>query len=113
MSTTPRKKNYLEMTAAELAAETARFNDELEIEDTRPLSDKQQAQWERTKRKRGRPRVGAGVEAICISIERTLLRKADRLAESRGISRAQLFSAGLVALMAGEASRPRSKPRKK
>jgi len=111
MATVSRKKNYLKMSAAELAAETAQFNEEFVVDGAKDLTEEQQQQWLRAKRKRGRPRVGAGAESICLTIERNLLRQADHVAETLGISRAQLFSAALVGLLAKETSRG-SKPKR-
>lgn len=51
-------------------------------------------------RRRGRPRKGKGAEVVSLSIEKGLLRKAERLAKAEGVSRSDLFSRGLRALLA-------------
>jgi hypothetical protein len=51
-------------------------------------------------RRRGRPRKGQGARIVSLSIERDLLRRAQRLAEAQGISRSDLFSRGLRAVLA-------------
>jgi len=49
---------------------------------------------------RGRPRKGRGAQIVSLSIEKDLLRRAERLAKSQGLSRSELFSRGLRALLA-------------
>ena len=51
-------------------------------------------------RRRGRPRKGKGTKVISLSIETDLLRQAERIARSRGISRSELLSRGLRAIIA-------------
>lgn len=51
-------------------------------------------------RRRGRPQKGRGVAIVSLSIEKGLLRRAERLARARGISRSELFSRGLRAMIA-------------
>jgi hypothetical protein len=65
----------------------------------KPLTPAQRRLHARTKR-RGRPRKGKGAEIISLSIEKTLLRQAERLAKAEGLSRSDLFSRGLRALLA-------------
>jgi hypothetical protein len=105
----PRKprKNYREMTPAELEAETTVFDKPLDIEkDTRPLTPEQQARFERfrtnvTKGKApvGRPKVGEGAKIISISIEGGLLEQADAYAKVSGVSRSELIATGLRLVM--------------
>jgi hypothetical protein len=54
---------------------------------------------------RGRPRKGKGAQIVSLSIEKELLRRAERLAKAQGLSRSELFSRGIRALLAvaGEA----------
>jgi len=63
-----------------------------------PLTPAQRRLHERARR-RGRPRKGQGVEIVSLSIERHLLRQAERMAEAQGVSRSELFSRGLRALL--------------
>src|SRR5437870_382245 len=64
-----------------------------------PLSPKSRKLWQKAKRRRGRPRIGAGAAKVLVSVERGLLRRADALAKREGISRSQLFARGLAFLM--------------
>ena len=75
------------------------FDKEFIFETAKPLTPEQRAQWERAKRKRGRPRNGHGVKVISLSVERGLLRAADKEAKARGLSRAQVFAMGLKRLL--------------
>ena len=84
---------------AEKDAEVAKYDRGIDLRDTKPLTPAQRKLWNKAKRKRGRPRVGKGVEVISLSVEKDLLRKADQLAESKGISRAALFAKGLQAVL--------------
>jgi hypothetical protein len=72
----------------------------LEAEDrAQPLSAAQRRLHARARR-RGRPRKGRGARVISLSIEADLLRQAERIARARGISRSELFSRGLRAIIA-------------
>ncbi len=51
-------------------------------------------------RRRGRPRRGRGSRIVSVSVETDLLREAERVARARGISRSELFSRGLRAVIA-------------
>jgi hypothetical protein len=67
--------------------------------ESRPLNASERAQWRTFKRKIGRPKVGKGVRVISLSVEKGLLKRADSCAKRLGISRAQLFSRGLEAVL--------------
>lgn len=64
-----------------------------------PLTAAQRSLHARARR-RGRPRKGQGTRVVSLSIETDLLRQAERLARARGISRSELFSRGLRAVIA-------------
>jgi hypothetical protein len=51
-------------------------------------------------RRRGRPRKGRGAQVISLSIEKNLLKRAERFAEAEGLSRSELFSRSLRAVLA-------------
>lgn len=90
------KKPYSSMTTEELAAVTKQFDRSMVIDEARPLTRSERAEWNSLKRaKPGRPRVGEGVQVVSVSIEKRLLRSADRLAKKLNVSRASLISAGL------------------
>jgi len=94
-----RAKSPLEMNAAELAAATAEFDEEFAADSFHEPTPEQEAQLKRAKRKRGRPRVGKGIQVISVSVEKELLRETDRLAEKLKVKRAWLISRGLRAIL--------------
>jgi hypothetical protein len=73
------------------------------LAESRPLNAKERAQWRTLKRRIGRPKVGKGVKVISLSVEKDLLKRADSHAKRLGISRAQLFSRGLEAVLGSAA----------
>jgi hypothetical protein len=87
-----KKKAYWEMTSAELAEATKQFDEPFVVDQSRPLTPAEQEQWQRVKRKRGRPRNGQGFQRVSVSIERGLLKRATALAKKRRLSRSQLFA---------------------
>ena len=93
-------KAYWDMNTAELRKATAKYDREFIADEFGPPPAEALAQWERAKRKRGRPRQGKGATVISLSIERGLLRKADSLAKRKGLSRAQLVALGLKSMLA-------------
>lgn len=94
-----KKKNpidaFLELGPAERNAAAAEFDRDSVADTFRPLSPAQRKLWKKAKRKPGRPRVGKGAERVSVTIERSLLKSADREAKRLGISRAQLIALGL------------------
>jgi hypothetical protein len=66
----------------------------------RPMSARMRKLWERAKRKGGRPRIGKGAARVLISIEKGLLEDADAFAQRRRMSRSELFSRGVRAVLA-------------
>jgi len=56
-------------------------------------------QWQRAKRRPGRPRRGKSVRVISLSVEQSLLEKADLASRRSGISRAVHFEMGLRTLL--------------
>jgi hypothetical protein len=91
-------KNYSDLPPEQLEQIAARF--EREFVPTRPLTPKMVAADRRSKRKVGRPRVGLGAEKIRVSVEKRLLREADSFAKERGLSRSELISKSLRAVLA-------------
>jgi len=100
MATRKKQKAYTQMTAEELAAATAEFDREVLEDNSRPLTPADRKRWERAKRKRGRPRKGAGVKVGSVSVEEGLLDQSDALARKLGVSRAALVARGLRAVLA-------------
>lgn len=75
--------------------------------ETVPTTEEDRKKWERfakkaraNRRARGRPTIGAGAERVNVSIERTLLKRADGFAQAKGMTRAQLIARGLELAMA-------------
>ena len=97
-----RTKPYTQMNSKELAAATAKFDAEFVIDKSRELTPDEKAQWRRAKRKRGRPKMGQGVQIISVSIEKGLLKKTDRLAKKLHTQRTKLIARGLEAILNGE-----------
>ncbi len=94
-----RRKKYTEMNARELAKATADLDREF-IADTFGEPDEEAlAQLRRARRKRGRPVRGEGAVRISVTIEKSVLRKADKLAEKTGQTRSQLIERGLRAVL--------------
>ena len=91
-------KNWTQMTAIELGEATKDLAT-IRYEDTRPMNKAERAQWTRTKRRRGRPLKAEKATRVLISVERTLLKEADALARSQGVSRSQLIAQGLKTLI--------------
>jgi hypothetical protein len=85
-------KSYWEMTTAELAESTKQVDEPFVADRSRPLTSAERAQWNRIKRKKGRPRVGQGHKRISVSLERGLLQRVTALAKKRRISRSRLLA---------------------
>ena len=66
---------------------------------SRRTSPRMKKLWKRAKSKGGRPRIGRGATRVLISIERGLLEDADEFARSQRITRSQLFSRGVQAVL--------------
>ena len=92
-------KSHTQMTAKELAAATAKFDKEFVIDESREPTQQERQQWQRAKRKRGRPKQGQGVQVISVSIEKGLLRKTDQLAKKLHTQRTRLIARGLEAIL--------------
>jgi hypothetical protein len=93
-------KNYLTMSLDELRDATKEYD----REDVHPVSKsappKTQAAHDRTMRAvkragRGRPVVGEGSTAVLVSIEKGLLKEADKTAKARKLTRSELIALGL------------------
>jgi hypothetical protein len=95
-------KKYERMRPEELEAATAKFGQELVVEQSRPLNAEERLLWKKARRKPGRPKVGRGARVISVSVERDLLVESDALAHRLGISRASLVARGLKAVLAAD-----------
>jgi hypothetical protein len=90
-----RRKPYWEMTTAELRKVTREYEQEHVGLPGKPLSPAQSKQFERARKKLGRPVKGLGHKVISVSIERGLLTQVDALARRRKLTRAELIARGL------------------
>jgi len=92
-------KPYDRMTAAELAEVTKRYDEPfVALRESKPLTAAIRRMHQRAA-KRGRPRVGKGAAKLYISMERGLLKQADRFAKSHGMTRSQLIANGIKAIL--------------
>ena len=64
-----------------------------------PLTAAQRRLHAQVRRRRGRPRKGRGAQIISLSIEKDLLKRAERLAKEQGLSRSDVFTRGLRAFL--------------
>ena len=98
------QKPYWEMNVEELQAATREFDKEFIVDTFSPLTPADRKLWERAKRKQGRPRQGAGTKVVAVTVEQTLLAKADKLAKKLKTSRSQLIARGLRRILEEEAA---------
>jgi hypothetical protein len=92
-------KPYDQMTTAELANATKRYDKPFAaLKESKPLTATMR-RMHRIAAKRGRPRVGKGAAKLYISMERGLLKQADHFARIHGMSRSQLISQGIRAVL--------------
>jgi hypothetical protein len=90
---------YGQMSAREMDGVASRFDHPIPLRQTRAMTPAERRQWQRAKRRPGRPRRGDGVRVISLSVEQKLLERADRAARRAGMSRAALFEMGLLAIL--------------
>jgi hypothetical protein len=92
---------YGSMSQRELDNLVAQLDRPIDLAETRPMTATERRQWQRAKRGPGRPRRGKGARVISLSVEGSLLERADRAARRTGLSRAALFELGLQAVLKG------------
>ena len=90
------------LTKAQLDKMAAEFDREFVADTFGPSTAEAKERLRRAKRKRGRPRIGAGSKAISVTIEKTLLKRIDRLVKRRKTTRAKLISRGLKVVLQEE-----------
>jgi hypothetical protein len=84
---------YGKMTRARLDALVADLDRPIPLLETRALTAAERRQWQRAKRRPGRPRRGLGVRVISLSVEQSLLEQVDAAVQETGLSRAAIFEA--------------------
>ncbi len=95
MSGTGKSRSIARMRDDALDAMVAEFDREFIADGFGPMTGEARRRHMRAKRKRGRPQVGSGSQRISVTVEKALLKKADRLAKRLGVSRAKLIAVGL------------------
>ena len=90
------------LTKAELDKMSAEFDREFVADTFGTPTREAEERLRRAKRKRGRPRVGAGAKAISVTVEKTLLKKIDRIVKLHKTTRAKLINRGLKAVLQEE-----------
>jgi hypothetical protein len=95
-------KPHWNMKPKELEKETKQFDEPFVIDQSRPLTTAERDQWERVRRKRGRPKVGKGFKRVSLSLEQELLKRVTSLAKKRRISRSGLIALVLTDALARE-----------
>jgi hypothetical protein len=96
-------KKYWEMNKIELAEATKEFDQEFIADKARPMTLKERSE-ERLARRRGRPRIGKGAQKIHITLERGLVKQADKVAKQKGWGRSELIARALAAAIGRKAS---------
>lgn len=100
------KEAVTAMTGDELARATAEFDQEFIADSFKAPDAAARARWRKAKAKRGRPTLGRGVKVISVSVEKSLLTRVNKLAKKLRVSRANLISRGLQAVLAEEDQKP-------
>jgi hypothetical protein len=90
---------YGKMTEAQLDALVADLDRPIPFSETRAMTVAERRQWQRAKRRPGRPRRGMGVRVISLSVEQSLLERVDAVARQTGLSRAAIFEVGARAAL--------------
>jgi len=86
-----------DMSAAELARATKRFDQPFVFQKARPMTQAERAQERELRRGRGRPKIGKGARKVSISLESDLLRETDALAKKKGVNRSELITDFVIA----------------
>jgi hypothetical protein len=97
-----KSKKYWEMNAKELAESTKNFDEPFVVDQSRPLNPAEREQWDRARRKRGRPKLGQGFKRVSVSLEQGLLKRVTALAKKSRISRSRLVARVLEQALAQE-----------
>ncbi len=87
---------------ARLEEASAEFDREFVADSFGPLTAEAKRRLRRARRKRGRPRIGAGSKAVSVTIEKGLLKQIDRVARRRKTTRARLIARGLRVVLREE-----------
>lgn len=94
------------MNAKQAAQDTSEFDREFVADAFGEPDEAARDKLERAKRKPGRPVRGAGAKAISVTVEKSILARADALAQKLGITRAQLIERALTEELARAGMQP-------
>jgi hypothetical protein len=95
---------YSKLPAKELDRMAAAVDREFDLSELKPLTRSMRKEETAARRKKpGRPRVGLGAAKVRVSLEKGLLKAADAYAKKHAISRSELISRGLQAVLKGAA----------
>ena len=97
-----KSKPYWKMNPTELSKATAQFDKPFIVDESRPLTSAERDQWQKVRRKRGRPKIGKGFKRVSLSLEQGLLTQVTSLARKRRISRSRLIALVLTEALAAE-----------
>lgn len=100
MSKLPGPKPYWKMDVSELAQATAEFEEEFSAETFGDPSPELQRLWQRTACDARWSTRHEDITVVRIGVEASLLAEVDRLAATRGLTRATLMARGLRAMLA-------------
>lgn len=96
-------KSYGKMTAEELAEATREFDIPSPAGRFGPLTAAQRRVWKKARRGRPAKKPEEKAARITTTIDPLLLRRADRFARAHGLTRAEMLTRGLKAVLAGAA----------
>ena len=94
-----KRKSYDQMDADELAKATAEFDHESLEAPGRPATPAERRKFNRVRRKMGRPIIGKGAIRVLVTVEKGLLKEADKFAKQNGLKRAHMVAKGLRLVM--------------
>ena len=93
------EKKWSDLSASELRKATRQYDEEFTADvESKPLNVAQKKIHQQA-RKVGRPKVGKGSAIVSLSVEKTLLARADAYAKRQGLGRSELFIRGLKSLI--------------
>lgn len=95
-------QKFMDMSPAERARDVARFDREFVVDESVEAPAEERAVMEKVRKQvTGRPKVGLGAKRVLVTVERSLLSRADAAAKRKKMSRAQFVAQGLK-MMLGE-----------
>ncbi len=108
MSKRKEKKDYPKFkTVADFQALTQEEKDavweyydrNIPMNESRPLNSAERAQFERVRRRVGRPKIGQGAKVVAVTMEKGFLNRVDAYAKKHALKRAEMITRGLRLIM--------------